>query len=148
MAQNLRIAPYVRKTKTGASPFASVSANTTTNMGVFMKYCRIVAILAIVAALGFSGCFAADQSRNSIQRGSFAAGTNVWTQSGLIPIQEVTAGSVVYALDLTAGEWSYQPVLEVLKHTHSGDLITVQAGNERLLVTPDHPFLVAGIPAS
>ncbi len=113
-----------------------------------MKYCKIGAVLAIVVALGFSACFTADQSQNSIRRGSFAVGTNVWTQSGPVPIQEVTAGSFVYALDLSTGEWSYQPVLEVLEHTHSGELITVQAGNEQLVVTPDHPFLVAGIPAS
>jgi Ca-activated chloride channel family protein len=113
-----------------------------------MKYCRIFAVLAIAAALSFSGCFTADRPQNLIRRGSFAAGTNVWTRSGLVPIQEVTAGSVVYALNLSTGEWSYQPVLEVLQHTHSGDLITVEAGNERLVVTPDHPFLVAGKPAS
>jgi len=113
-----------------------------------MKYCRIAGVLVVAAVLGFSGCSTADQFQNIVRRGSFAAGTNVWTRSGLVPIQEVTAGSVVYAVDPAAGEWSYQPVLEVLEHTHSGDLITVQAGNERLVVTPDHPFLVAAVSAS
>ena len=97
-------------------------------MGVGMKYCRIAAVLATLVALGFSGCFPAAQSQNSTRRGSFAAGTNVWTRSGLVPIQEVSAGGAVYALNLSTGRWSYQPVIEVLEHAHSGDLITVQAG--------------------
>jgi Ca-activated chloride channel family protein len=106
------------------------------------KAAMVGAVLAIV--FGLLGCLDTGTRHNPGGFGSFAAGTEVWTRSGLVPIEKITVGDEVYALDIESGRWSYQPVIEVLKHEYSGILVRVRAGGKLLEGTAAHPFLVAG----
>jgi hypothetical protein len=73
----------------------------------------------------------------------FQAGTPVWTETGMVPIDQIRIGDRVLAQDAATGELAYKPVL----HKSLGpprQLIRVAAGNEKLVCTDGHRFWVAG----
>jgi RHS repeat-associated protein len=72
----------------------------------------------------------------------FPAGTPVSTSDGLKPIENIGAGDMVWAFDLTSGDWKLRPVLETYAFRHDGDLVTLTVDGENIAATDMHPFWV------
>jgi RHS repeat-associated protein len=77
-----------------------------------------------------------------VPRPCFVAGTEVWTDEGLVPIEAVEAGQLVACAETESGEWSYCEVEERLEHHHDGELVTITADGESVESTGNHPFWV------
>lgn len=73
----------------------------------------------------------------------FAAGTLVWTKTGLEPIETLSAGDLVLTMDVATGERCFRPVLDTTIRAPS-PLMHIATGNYQLLATPGHPFWVEG----
>ncbi|MBI2481039.1 MAG: hypothetical protein HYV60_21110 [Planctomycetia bacterium] len=73
----------------------------------------------------------------------FAAGTPVWTSSGMMPIETIRVGDVVLSQDIETGELAYKPVLRTtirpMEH-----LIKIRVGNETFETSGGHLFWVSG----
>jgi Mg-chelatase subunit ChlD len=76
--------------------------------------------------------------------GSFVAGTVVLTEKGAEPIESVRAGTRVWSQDPATGIWVLSRVADSLIRRSSTDLVTMQAGADRIEVTGDHAFWVVG----
>jgi serpin B len=74
--------------------------------------------------------------------GCFPAGTPVPTPNGPVPIEEIEAGTAVYAFDLATGNWVTARVAERRPWPFSGEMFTIRAGGEAIEATWNHPFLV------
>ena len=72
----------------------------------------------------------------------FPAGTLVSTAEGLKPIETIRAGERVWGRDERTGEWLLCPVIQPLHQGYEGDLVTLVAGGETIVVTGGHPFWV------
>lgn len=73
----------------------------------------------------------------------FQAGTPVWTESGLQPIESIQAGDRVLAQDAETGELTYKPVLQTtVRAPHQ--LVQLNAGADAITCTDGHRFWVAG----
>jgi len=74
----------------------------------------------------------------------FVAGTKVSTREGLVPIERVTVGTLVLAIDPARGEHVWRPVTRTFaRRSPSLVALTVrndQAELEQIHVTPEHPF--------
>ena len=71
----------------------------------------------------------------------FVAGTLVLTASGLIAIEQIKAGDIVYAADEESLDVSLKPVLETyIRETSS--LIHITVNGEEIISTYDHPYYV------
>ena len=68
----------------------------------------------------------------------FVAGTIVLTASGLIAIEQIKAGDLVYAADADTLEVSLKPVLETYIRETS-ELVHVTVNGEEIISTIDHP---------
>ncbi len=78
---------------------------------------------------------------------SFVAGTLVHTDQGLKPIEEVKVGEQVKSFNERTGQTSYAPVLELIQHDGTFQLVKVKvtlATGESLAATSGHPFYVQG----
>lgn len=73
----------------------------------------------------------------------FVAGTLVLTASGLIAIEQIKAGDLVYAADADTLEVSLKPVLETYIRETS-ELVHVTVNGEEIISTIDHPYYVKG----
>ena len=73
----------------------------------------------------------------------FAAGTPVWTVNGPRPIEGIAVGDLVLAQDPATGELAYKAVLRTTV-APPADLVTVIAGEDRLVCTTGHCFWVPG----
>lgn len=73
----------------------------------------------------------------------FVAGTIVLTASGLIAIEQIKAGDLVYAADADTLEVSLKPVLETYIRETS-ELVHVTVNGEEIISTIDHPYYVKG----
>ena len=71
----------------------------------------------------------------------FVAGTLVLTASGLIAIEQIKAGDLVYAADADTLEVSLKPVLETYIRETS-ELVHVTVNGEEIVSTHDHPYYV------
>lgn len=74
----------------------------------------------------------------------FAAGTPVWTRTGLKPIESLEIGDFVLAQSVDTGELTYKPVLGRTVRP-SGPCQKMGLGTEQLVVAVGHPFWVAGV---
>ena len=72
----------------------------------------------------------------------FPAGTAVWTDEGLVPIEDIEAGEFVACADAESSDWSYCEVEERLEHRHDGELVSVTAAGHSVEATGNHPFWV------
>ena len=71
----------------------------------------------------------------------FVAGTLVLTASGLIAIEQIKVGDIVYAADEESLDVSLKPVLETyIRETSS--LIHITVNGEEIISTYDHPYYV------
>lgn len=73
----------------------------------------------------------------------FAAGTLVWTKTGMQAIETLTAGDLVLSMNAETGERCFRPVLATTVRPPSG-LMHVSVGTYNLRATPGHPFWVEG----
>jgi RHS repeat-associated protein len=73
----------------------------------------------------------------------FPAGTKVATARGEVPIQEIKIGERVWAKSLKTGKRELRTVTGLF-HKHTDELMTIDVGGARIVVTPLHPFWVPG----
>jgi len=73
----------------------------------------------------------------------FAAGTPVWTKTGMQPIESLEAGDLVLSMDVETGERCFRPVIGTTVRPPSG-LMHLSVGTYELRSTPGHPFWVEG----
>jgi hypothetical protein len=78
-----------------------------------------------------------------VHRSCFAAGTPVWTDSGLVPIETIQVGDRVLAKDIKSGELTYKPVLLTTVNPPK-ELITLRFDNESIVGTKGHRFWNSG----
>ena len=74
----------------------------------------------------------------------FAAGTPVWTKTGLRPIEQLEIGDLVLAQNATTGELTYKPVIARTVRPPS-PLRTIAVDGEEIEATLGHPFWVVGV---
>lgn len=73
----------------------------------------------------------------------FVAGTEVLTDRGLVPIEEIQVGDLVWAEDPDTGEKTLKPVVQLfVSETH--ELVRLVIDDEIILATLGHPFHVKG----
>ncbi|MEO8495829.1 MAG: polymorphic toxin-type HINT domain-containing protein [Planctomycetota bacterium] len=78
------------------------------------------------------------------QRGEcFAAGTPVWTASGMMPIESIRVGDVVLSQNIDSGELAYRPVLRTTIRPVER-LVKIRVGNESFETSGGHLFWVSG----
>jgi hypothetical protein len=73
----------------------------------------------------------------------FAAGTPVWTDSGLVPIEKLAIGDRVLAKDTETGELAYKTVLRTTVRPPK-ELTTLRFGDETIVCTGGHRFWSSG----
>ena len=73
----------------------------------------------------------------------FIAGTLVLTANGVVPIEMIKAGDLVYAANADTLEVSLKPVLETYIRETS-DLVHITINGEEIVSTFDHPYYVKG----
>ncbi|MCO6044161.1 HINT domain-containing protein [Aeoliella sp. ICT_H6.2] len=73
----------------------------------------------------------------------FAAGTLVWTKTGMQAIETLTAGDLVLTMDERTGERCFRPVLDTTIRDPS-PLMHIATEGYQVLATPGHPFWVEG----
>ncbi|HMI60698.1 MAG TPA: Hint domain-containing protein [Puia sp.] len=73
----------------------------------------------------------------------FPAGTIIHTSNGLLPIEEITTGMLLWTVDEYSGERQLKPIKEIHRRT-TLTMMIIELENETLFeVTPDHRFMVA-----
>ncbi|TRX59117.1 hypothetical protein FNH22_11375 [Fulvivirga sp. M361] len=75
--------------------------------------------------------------------GCFTSGTLVKTAEGNKSIEELKAGDLVWALDETTNEPELKQIDKVFS-LERDSIYVLDIGNEKINVTPDHPFFVGG----
>ena len=73
----------------------------------------------------------------------FAAGTPVWTASGILPIETIRVGDVVLSQDVETGELAYKPVLRTSIRPPER-LVKIRVGTESFETSGGHLFWVSG----
>lgn len=92
---------------------------------------------------GLTAIYSVENDLGVFPSNSFAAGTKVWTDQGLVPIEAIQRGDKVLAKDEWTGTKAYKTVLELFKH-RADSLVSIRAAGETISVTNEHPFWVVG----
>ena len=71
----------------------------------------------------------------------FVAGTLIATENGSLPIEQITAGMLVYATDPDTGETELKEVVNSFIR-ESSELVHITVNGEEITTTPTHPFWV------
>jgi len=74
----------------------------------------------------------------------FAAGTLVWTRTGLEAIESLEIGDLVLAQSVETGELAYQPILGRTERPAS-ECLRLSVGEESVFAALGHPLWVAGV---
>ena len=69
----------------------------------------------------------------------FIAGTLVATKSGLVPIEDIQPGDLVWATDEETGETSLKEVVQTFRN-ETEEWVHVKVNGEEITCTPMHPF--------
>jgi hypothetical protein len=72
----------------------------------------------------------------------FARDTPVLTESGIRPIATIKPGERVMAHNFASGQWEPRSVTERLDNVYEGDVLSIEAGGDRIEATIHHPFWV------
>ena len=72
-----------------------------------------------------------------------AAGTPVWTSTGLMAIEQIQLGDLVLSQDVETGELAYKPVLRTTIRPES-TLVKIVADTNTIETSGGHPFWVSG----
>ncbi len=73
----------------------------------------------------------------------FTAGTPVWTEVGLTPIEKIRIGDRVLAKDIETGELAYKPVLQTTVRPPK-ELTALRFADEKIVCTGGHRFWSCG----
>jgi hypothetical protein len=73
----------------------------------------------------------------------FAAGTAVWTQCGLVPIEQILVGDRLLTRQPSSGELTFQLVLATRSQAKSGVRV-LNMDRHTIVATPDQQFFVSG----
>ena len=73
----------------------------------------------------------------------FAAGTKVWTSTGLAAIESLEIGDLVLAQNVDTGELAYKPILGRTERP-ARKCVKLSVGNEPIVSALGHPLWVAG----
>ena len=73
----------------------------------------------------------------------FVAGTPVWTQQGLVPIDKITLGDLALCQDPVSGELTYRPVIYRTLRPRT-EIRQVRVNGETIGATLGHPIWVSG----
>lgn len=77
---------------------------------------------------------------NHLRYGScFVAGTTVATATGLVAIEKIKAGDLVWAWDEETGDVALKPVVETYIN-ETTELTHIFVGDKEIVATPTHPF--------
>ena len=69
----------------------------------------------------------------------FVAGTEVKTENGNLPIEQIAAGMLVWAWDEETGDIGLKRVVEAYE-SETCELVHVFVNGEEIVITPSHPF--------
>jgi hypothetical protein len=83
------------------------------------------------------------QSGYVINLDCLAAGTPVWTDAGLVPIETIAVGDLILAQDIETGELAYKPVLRTTLRPPK-ELCTIRFSEESVVSTAGHRFWDSG----
>ena len=127
-------------TYAGDAAYAAVTGESILLDTVFMgneKAYQIGAFITNLATLGY-----VDLAMQGMQMGvCFVAGTMVETENGSIPIEEITAGMLVYAHNPDTGETELKEVVQTFVN-ETNELVHIKVSGEEIISTPTHPFWV------
>lgn len=85
---------------------------------------------------------AGQESAEACENGKcFVAGTLISTPYGLIPIEQIKAGDIVYSFDEDT-ELVSENIVEEVFVRETTELVNINVGSEAIRSTPDHPFYV------
>ena len=71
----------------------------------------------------------------------FASGTEVWTQLGIRPIENVMVGDRVLTRSLDTGDLAFSLVIGI-DLRHDAEVHAIEVGGRTFIATPDQPFFV------
>jgi hypothetical protein len=74
----------------------------------------------------------------------FAAGIEVWTQTGLTPIEGLLPGDRVLTRDLPSGELAFHLVLAVERQAE-GPMLEIEVNSRMIVAEADQPFHVVDV---
>ena len=69
----------------------------------------------------------------------FIAGTLVATKNGLVPIEDIEPGDLVWATDTETGETALKEVVQLFRN-ETNEWIHITVNGEKITCTPEHPF--------
>jgi hypothetical protein len=90
----------------------------------------------------FEESIEADYSHIVRMASCFVAGTPVWTQAGLVPIEEIRVGDLVLSQDPHTGELNYRPVIDRTIRPPT-DTVKLGVDQETIVATRGHRFWTA-----
>lgn len=74
----------------------------------------------------------------------FPAGTQIHTNNGLVPIENITEGSIVWTMNEETGQRELKPVLQTHRRSTLAMVVLELENGNLFEVTPEHRFLVNG----
>jgi hypothetical protein len=83
------------------------------------------------------------QSGFAVMPDCLAAGTRIWTEEGLVPIEKIAVGDLVLAQDVESGELAYKPVLRTTLRPPK-ELCTIRFSEESVVSTGGHRYWDSG----
>ena len=78
-----------------------------------------------------------------VNHSCFPRGTQVWTETGLRPIEQIQPGDLVLAQDPDTGQLAYKSVLQATLRPPA-PLVRIRLDSEEIKATRGHPFWLAG----
>ncbi len=73
----------------------------------------------------------------------FVAGTQVYTEHGLVSIEDIKEGDLVWSYDEQTGEKALKPVVKLFRN-QATQIIEITIDEEVIKATPQHPFFIRG----
>jgi hypothetical protein len=98
-----------------------------------------VIVTGVVSGVMAGGMKFLAQEAGAVQ--CFVAGTLVAAKPGLIPIENIQPGDLVWATDPDTGETALKRVVRTFKN-ESEELVHLTVNGEEIVTTPGHPFYV------
>ncbi len=93
--------------------------------------------VGITSGVMAGGIQAIGQKLGAIQ--CFIAGTLVVTKSGLVPIEDIKPGDMVWATDEKTGETALKEVVQIFRN-ETEEWVHITVNGEEITCTPMHPF--------